>query len=75
MTDYLHTVLFHVLGEGASCTFEKGNAAMSLAKDLERQDYVVKVWKYPPGQPHAEETIYESDDWVPPGHAEDQEKI
>lgn len=68
MADKLYTVLFHVFGHGASCTFEDnaGDAAMRLAMDLERQGYVTRVYKSVLGKQVSEETIYKSDGWVPP---------
>lgn len=74
MANSLYTTLFHVFGIGASCTFEDdegGEAAMRLAMDLERQGYVVKVYKQQVGNTISEETIYESDNWVPVAKAED----
>lgn len=68
MASKLYTTLFHVFGIGASCTFEGdegGEAAMRLAMDLERQGYVVWVYKQTTGNTVTEETVYQSDDWVP----------
>lgn len=69
----LYTTLFHVFDDGASCTFEGkegGEAAMRLAMDLERQGYVVQVYKQTPGK-SGMETVYESENWVPVAEAGD----
>lgn len=74
MASKLYTTLFHVFGIGASVTFEDqegGEAAMRLAMDLERQGYVVKVFKQSISQSMTEEVIYESDNWVCVSDAED----
>lgn len=72
MAERLYTMLSHIDGEGFSATFEGedgGERAMRLAMDLERQDYVVRVYKQVVGKTITDETIYQSDDWVPPGKA------